>query len=717
MSALIENLLSPDWLVPHGHCYLWQPGLVTLHAVADSLIALAYYSIPVSLAVLIRQRRDLPFSRIFWLFAAFIIACGTTHLMEVWTLWHAAYWVSGVLKAITAAISIYTALELIPLVPQILAFPSPAQLAQANRLLEEQVQQRQEAEMKLQLLNEALEKRVEQRTAALQEANETLIRQTQRQQVIAQLGQHALSGMPLQRLYQLAIQRASQMLEADLGYILRKAPDQHLLLMAGIGWETGSMAQRQFSSEIIWDSGYGLHAEDPVNAADLSHETRFQVSSLLQEHKATSGLFLAVHNGPDRFGVLGVFTTTPRHFTTDDAHFLQAVAVILATAIERNQSESALKQHESRLRLALENSPVAMFSQNHELRYTWVYNPKHNTRTEDLLGKTDWEVMADENPHILSLKEKVLQTGESSREKLAITLNGITVHYDFILEPIWENEEIAGLIGLAIDITEQQALERMKDEFLSVVSHELRTPLSSLHGSLQLLTTGRLGTLNPKGQRLVDIAAQNTDRLVRLVTDILDLERLESGKLEIRKTACNAADLITQAIDTMQAMADEAGIRLTGSPQTIQLWADPDRILQVLTNLLSNAIKFSPRQSEVKIDVRYEWDLQVLFRVSDQGRGIPKNKLETIFERFGQVDATDSRRKGGTGLGLPICRTIVRQHGGRIWATSQVDQGSTFCFTLPLDPENQLSLIEPATLMLPAPSSKGLSAPKATTDP
>ncbi|NJK62618.1 MAG: GAF domain-containing protein [Synechococcaceae cyanobacterium SM2_3_1] len=623
---------------------------------------------------------------------------------------------SGALKAITAAISIYTALELIPLVPQILAVPSPAQLAQANQLLEEQVQQRQEAEMKLQLLNEALEKHVEQRTAALRKANDTLIRQTQRQQVIAELGQHALSGLPLKILYQLAIQRATQMLETDLGYILRKRPDHHLLLVAGIGWEAGTIDQQQFSSEIVWDNGYGLQAKDPVNIADLSRETRFQVSTLLQEHKARSGLFLPIHNGPDRFGVLGVFTRASRHFTTDDAHFLQAMAVILATAIERNQSESALKQHESRLRLALENSPVAMFSQNRELRYTWVYNPKHNTRTEDLLGKTDWEVMADENPHIIALKEKVLQTGESSRDKLAITLNGITVHYDFILEPIWENEEIAGLIGLAIDITEQQALERMKDEFLSVVSHELRTPLSSLHGSLQLLTTGRLGTLNPKGQRLVDIAVQNTDRLVRLVTDILDLERLESGKLEIRKTTCNAAELITQAIDTMQAMADEAGIRLTGCPQPIHLWADPDRILQVLTNLLSNAIKFSPRQSEVKLDVRYEWDQQVLFRVRDQGRGIPKNKLESIFERFGQVDASDSRRKGGTGLGLPICRTIVRQHGGRIWATSQVDQGSSFFFTLPLDPENQRNQIEPPTLMSSAPIAEGVTAPEAKTE-
>src|SRR5262249_44356009 len=136
--------------------------------------------------------------------------------------------------------------------------------------------------------------------------------------------------------------------------------------------------------------------------------------------------------------------------------------------------------------------------------------------------------------------------------------------------------------------------EQLKDEFVSVVSHELRTPLSSLRGSLGLLASGMLGPLPEKGQRMLDIAVRNTDRLVRLINDILDVERIESGKVSMTKTSCDLADLITHAAEVMQAMAEKAGVTLAVQPLRLRLWADPDRIIQMLTNLLSNAIKFSP---------------------------------------------------------------------------------------------------------------------------
>jgi len=234
------------------------------------------------------------------------------------------------------------------------------------------------------------------------------------------------------------------------------------------------------------------------------------------------------------------------------------------------------------------------------------------------------------------------------------------------------------------DITERQALERMKDEFISIVSHELRTPLTSIHGALSLMATGKLGSLLPKGERLLQIAVTNTERLVRLVNDILDLDRMEAGRLSIEKRPCDAGELIRYAVETMRAMAEQAQVRLVPQPLAIRVQADPDRIIQTLTNLLSNAIKFSPAGATVQVGVRQLNDYQALFWVQDQGRGIPAANLETIFRRFKQVDSSDSRKKGGTGLGLAICRSIVRQHGGRIWAESEVGKGSTFFFTLPL---------------------------------
>ncbi len=290
--------------------------------------------------------------------------------------------------------------------------------------------------------------------------------------------------------------------------------------------------------------------------------------------------------------------------------------------------------------------------------------------------------------------------------------------------------EILGAVIAFRDITERQIVERMKDEFISVVSHELRTPLTSIHGSLGMLASGLLSTQPEKSQRLLEIAVDSTERLVRLINDILDVERIESGKVTMAKVACNAADLMAQAADTMQAIADKAGVTISVSTVSAQLWADPDRIIQTLTNLLSNAIKFSSlggtvwlsaeiydgsepvriSQLELGADITNQSGenarelvkpaakfltahrftrcdanrKQILFKVKDQGRGIPADKLESIFERFQQVDVSDARNSEGTGLGLAICRSIIQQHEGQIWVESILGQGSTFYFTLPL---------------------------------
>ncbi|MFS8118270.1 MAG: PAS domain S-box protein, partial [Microcoleus sp.] len=155
MWTFLNNLLFTANYIPHGHCYLWQPELVALHIVSDSIIALAYYSIPLSLVYFLAQRKDLPFRNIFWLFAAFIISCGTTHVMEVWTIWHPVYWVSGCLKIITAAISAYTAFALVPLVPQALTLLSPTQLGMIDRILQQEIIERRETEARYQTLTEA----------------------------------------------------------------------------------------------------------------------------------------------------------------------------------------------------------------------------------------------------------------------------------------------------------------------------------------------------------------------------------------------------------------------------------------------------------------------------------------------------------------------------------------------------------------------------------
>jgi PAS domain S-box-containing protein len=247
-----------------------------------------------------------------------------------------------------------------------------------------------------------------------------------------------------------------------------------------------------------------------------------------------------------------------------------------------------------------------------------------------------------------------------------------------------------GVVVAFTDTTERRALDRMKDEFISTVSHELRTPLTSLRAALGLITGGTLNKRPEKLQQMLDIATGNTDRLVRLVNDILELERIGSGKAELHYTMCSADDLFRRAAGLQQMSASKAQLRITFNSQGVNVWADPDRVLQTLTNLISNAIKFSPPSTEIHLRARRTDAHEAELQVRDQGRGIPEDKLESIFERFHQVDASDSRTMGGTGLGLAICRSIVNQHGGRIWATSTLGKGSAFHFTLPTRPASNL---------------------------
>jgi signal transduction histidine kinase/FixJ family two-component response regulator len=243
-------------------------------------------------------------------------------------------------------------------------------------------------------------------------------------------------------------------------------------------------------------------------------------------------------------------------------------------------------------------------------------------------------------------------------------------------------------------LAERSDLDHAKDEFISTVSHELRTPLTSIRGALGLLSSGLLGKGDDRAQNLLRIASANTERLIRLINDILDLERMESGRAPVNLRRCSLYDLAREAVDTMNALADAAQIRLElNSYATHDLGyfdADPDRILQVLTNLLSNAIKFSPTNTTVSVEIDASTEALSL-KVVDQGRGIPTDKLESIFDRFQQVESSDSSKKGGTGLGLAICRSIILQHGGLIWAQpnqgwpqqKQGNQGTTFCVQFP----------------------------------
>ncbi|WP_199245248.1 ATP-binding protein [[Phormidium] sp. ETS-05] len=290
-----------------------------------------------------------------------------------------------------------------------------------------------------------------------------------------------------------------------------------------------------------------------------------------------------------------------------------------------------------------------------------------------------------------------LKTGLGMGENQALfwRRDGSMFPAEYVITPICERGEILGAVVVYKDITERVAIEQMKNEFISMVSHELRTPLTSLQGALGLLASGVLVTKPEKAVRMLEIAKNNSDRLLHLLNDILDLERLNSGKIKISPRPCQLQEVMEQSVTAMQPIAEKAEINIALEPCTIEIVADPDRLLQTITNLLSNAIKFSAPGKTVSLTANIECSnspASILVAVKDQGRGIPPDKLEYIFERFQQVDASDARQHGGSGLGLAISRQIVQQHGGQIWAESILGVGSTFYFTIPL-PEH-LSLCQ-----------------------
>jgi signal transduction histidine kinase/ActR/RegA family two-component response regulator len=246
---------------------------------------------------------------------------------------------------------------------------------------------------------------------------------------------------------------------------------------------------------------------------------------------------------------------------------------------------------------------------------------------------------------------------------------------------IEEREQI-----LQSDILQLREYEQMKSDFVATVSHELRTPLTSMRGALGLLLSGTAGPLAPQGRELLLIANQNTERLIRLINDILDIEKIESGTITVRRDRCDLTEVLEATIAGVTGYAREHGVRIElVTSERAEVMGDQDRLIQVFTNLISNAIKFSPAGGEVSVALEVASGLAQV-RVRDRGPGIPPEFQGRIFGKFQQAESSASRRHGGTGLGLAIARAIVERHEGTVSFTTAAGAGTTFRVELPCAP-------------------------------
>jgi PAS domain S-box-containing protein len=319
------------------------------------------------------------------------------------------------------------------------------------------------------------------------------------------------------------------------------------------------------------------------------------------------------------------------------------------------------------------------------------YFQQLNPAWERALGWTPEELMA--RPYVDFVHPDDLEGTFREAQKLA--LGGTTIDFENRYRTrhgayLWLSWRAAAvheqklIYAAARDISERKKIEQIKDDFISIVSHELRTPLTSIRGSLGLIVGGVAGELPEKVRALAEVAARNSERLVRLVDDILDVEKIESGTMALLPARVDLMALVEQAVDSNRAYASlyNVGLRIVSAVPGAHAWADADRIQQVLANLLSNAAKHAPRGSTVEIGVLRR-DEELRISVTDHGKGIPLEFQPHVFEKFAQADTSSTRHKGGTGLGLAISKAIVERHSGRLWFETAQGAGTTFTFAVP----------------------------------
>ncbi|MDE3186920.1 MAG: PAS domain S-box protein [Acidobacteriota bacterium] len=440
--------------------------------------------------------------------------------------------------------------------------------------------------------------------------------------------------------------------------------------------------------------GRALEDGHLVWVTELAAERNHPRVKAAVRHKMVSGWAAPVQVGNSVLAVLEFYCHFKLREDSEMKAAMETVAAslgqMLARARERERADELSRQQKILLHSVADG--ICGIDRNGLVRFA---NPAATrllgAPAAGLIGKTVHEILhgaalrdkkcaAD-----CALKRATTQRVPATGEDTIYRANGSSFPAEYFLNPMIDQGRYSGSVLSFRDISQRYTLDRLKDEFVSTVSHELRTPLTSIRGALGLLTSGILGSISDKASNLLRIALTNSDRLVRLINDILDLERAQSGREPLVFRSVQMADLVRQAIDGMQLVAEQAGVLLIHDKTQVEITADADRLLQVLTNLLSNAIKFSPRNSAVSVMLR-PGSSGVTLSVIDQGRGIPADKLEAVFGRFQQVDASDSRQKGGSGLGLAICRAMVMQHNGRIWAERNPMRGSTFRVFLPYHP-------------------------------
>jgi PAS domain S-box-containing protein len=666
---LMRDLFSPSDFMPHGYCYLWNPGLVWLHVVSDSLIALAYFSIPISLVYFIRKRRDLPFNWIFVYFGVFILACGATHMMEVWNLWYANYWFSGGIKAVTALASVSTAILLVRLVPQALALPSPEELRH-------EIAERRRSEEALHRAKTELEFRVEERTAELQNANQILIHEIAHRQKTTEQLRHS---------------------EERFRLLVESVQDYAIFMLDPSGlvtsWNAGAEKIKGYQAEEILGQHFSRFYL-PENSDQNTAQTELDTA-------AAEGRFekegWCVRKDGSRFWAHVLITAV-----RDQHGSLIGFSKIIRDLSDRRRAE----EEQRKLASLIEHSSdfIGIASPDGDVAFLNPFGQAlvgldgdeavRTTKVADYIFGQDYERFVHQ------VWPAILQQGQWEGEmRFRHFKTGAAIpmlQKVFCIREAGTDRPLA-LATISRDIAERKRAEEdlrlaqaevahasrvtTMGELTASIAHEINQPLAAIVNNAN--ACGRLLDCQPPDLEEVRLAvadiAHSGTRAAEVIAGIRAL-------LKKKTTAMDRVDINEIILEVLALVAGELGQNRIATvtdllPNLTPVLGDRIQLQQVILNLIMNGIEAMttvtgrPRRLLIRSQVHESG--KVLVAVQDSGAGLDPENASRIFDAFFTTKAS------GMGMGLPICRSIVEAHGGHLSLAPNQSEGATFQFTLP----------------------------------
>jgi PAS domain S-box-containing protein len=516
-------------------------------------------------------------------------------------------------------------------------------------------------------------------------AKERIEKQIDQQVALSSMSQGALMRVVLSELFGFAVRDVQDVLGADVVTIFEiDAQTKSLTLRASAGvFKAAESLPLNQELETAFDSGL----KEVKGDGSASREFRNLWQAVPGNPDISISVPIKSHSKP--FGLLTVYAPPGHEFIEDDIDFLHSSADLLGIAIDYADSRSELEEKTAKLESIIDTAAdgiIALDDYNSILSFNKAAERLFKISSAQAVGKnlSDFLLPEGDSGSLRASRTRMIALSGSGTIQLRGQRSDGTI---FPIEAAMSHVKLAGsAISTCIirDITERKEVEGRVREFYSTVSHELRTPLTSIRGALGLMEGGLAGILAPKAAQLVKVARTESDRLIRLINDILDIQKIEADKLRLKLKEVEAEKLVAAAADAITGMALESNVaikcNMNGAGKIV---CDEDRIFQVLTNLVANAVKYSAEGSQVVVSLETSDPNSIKFSVTDTGPGIAPEQVHKLFGRFQQLDASDARQRAGTGLGLAITKAIVEQHGGTIGVESKVGKGSTFWFQLP----------------------------------